>query len=78
MPLHTHDCKGCTFLGTLDNVDLYHCLQGIGSPALIARYSSDGPDYSSLSPQHAIISHSKHLKVAKVLAEELKLQMVES
>jgi hypothetical protein len=47
-PLYEHDCDQCTFLGTFEGRDLYHCA---GSrPAfqtLIERSSSDGSDYRS-------------------------------
>lgn len=51
-PLYEHDCPKCTFLGTFYSIeheavcDLYHCPQG-GFATVIARYSSDLPDYSS-------------------------------
>ena len=59
-PTHTHDCKACNYLGTIVGqtpdvagkpVDLYHCKNSIGSGedgSVIARFSSDGPDYSSV------------------------------
>lgn len=54
-PQFIHDCEACTFLGRyygknyegdaeLRHADLYHCS---GEPTVIARFSSDGPDYSS-------------------------------
>jgi hypothetical protein len=46
-PLHEHDCPGCAFLGTLDGRDLYACVGPTGFGSVIARASSDGPDYSS-------------------------------
>jgi hypothetical protein len=47
-PLFQHDCKCCTFLGTSPtNMDLYFCKQGGASDTVIARFSSDGPDYKS-------------------------------
>jgi hypothetical protein len=61
-PRYKHDCDSCTWLGTITypaplsddsapmrNADLYCCVKCIGGPSLIARYSSDGPDYASLS-----------------------------
>jgi len=49
--IHQHDCAPecgcCTFLGTVDNQDLYFSGQGNFGSTLIARYSSDGPDYMS-------------------------------
>lgn len=47
-PLHKHDCQECTFLGTFNNQDLYTCAQ-FGEPTYIARWSSNGPDYTSQS-----------------------------
>ena len=44
-PLFKHDCDTCTFLGTVDGHDLY-CHAG-DNPTVIARWSSDGPDYKS-------------------------------
>lgn len=47
-PQWEHDCASCTFLGhyrnTKENYDLYYCAN---EPTLIARHSSDGPDYTS-------------------------------
>ena len=57
-PLYKHDCNACRFLGryTYDaplvegtqemTVDLYICPQN-GRPTVLARASSEGPDYSS-------------------------------
>lgn len=46
-PLYDHDCKSCTYRGRLTfegkDYDLYTC----GNRSLVARASSDGPDYSS-------------------------------
>lgn len=46
LPLFTHDCPHCTFLGNFDKHDLYFCEQ-VSTPTVIARYSSYGPDYTS-------------------------------
>lgn len=52
-PMFAHDCESCIFLGggSLEGdrevwYDYYYCGQG-GRPTVIARYSSDGPDYLS-------------------------------
>lgn len=49
-PLHQHDCSCCHFLGRyrIDQVeaDLY-AHSGKHMPTVIARFSSDGPDYAS-------------------------------
>ena len=41
-----HDCNECTFLGQFNEYDLYFCPQGT-RPTVIARWSSNGPDYIS-------------------------------
>lgn len=55
-PKYEHDCTHCTFLGSTDNryelekglVDLYfHVSEDGHRSTFIARYSSDGGDYSS-------------------------------
>lgn len=50
-PNYLHFCDGCTFLGeyTWESklFDLYTCQQGRKWPTVIARYSSDDPDYES-------------------------------
>ena len=45
-PLYEHDCDDCVFLGSFQNADLYYH-EGRIETTVIARYSSDGPDYSS-------------------------------
>jgi hypothetical protein len=44
-PQFEHDCEDCKFLGSYDGRDLYFCPGG--GPTIIARRSSDPPDYSS-------------------------------
>lgn len=47
-PLFVHDCSCCTYLGTTDTKqDLYFCKQGSIEDTVIARFSSEGPDYKS-------------------------------
>jgi len=46
MPKFKHDCEKCIFLDTTDNTDLYYC--GKARETIIARWSSDGPDYHSM------------------------------
>lgn len=51
-PVHKHDCNSCVFLGnyvltretSTDTLDLYYCPN---EPTVVARFGSDGPDYSS-------------------------------
>jgi hypothetical protein len=45
-PLYKHDCAICVFLGTFNEADLYFH-HGPLERTVVARYSSDGPDYSS-------------------------------
>ena len=45
-PQYKHDCSECVYLGNYKNYDLYvHEHEYLTE--LIARYSSDGPDYSA-------------------------------
>jgi hypothetical protein len=54
-PQFKHDCEDCTFLGRYrchdlrwpPDYDLYYCLQGGGSPTVIARYDDEGSHYFS-------------------------------
>lgn len=48
-PNYMHDCDACVFLGEADDYDLYWCSQGGGTniSTVIARFSSNGPDYIS-------------------------------
>lgn len=77
-PMWKHDCDSCTFLGrmrgagfTLPPVDLYaHVYED--SVSVIARHSSDGPDYSStdirwIEDDH----HNLHLFEAKLRYQEI-------
>lgn len=45
LPRYEHDCTECIFLGKFKRYDLYFH-PGL-DPTIIARYSSDGPDYIS-------------------------------
>jgi hypothetical protein len=64
-PIYTHDCGACKFLGTvvIDEVvyDLYYCA---GEPTIIARFSSEGPEYTSgiCFGEASLIKHIKGVK----------------
>jgi len=45
-PHFQHDCAACTFLGSYEGSDLYHCPQH-GFPTLIVRRSDVPQDYTS-------------------------------
>lgn len=48
-PRYTHDCAKCTYQGSHGKFDVYRCKSTFhDTDNLIARYSSDGPDYSSM------------------------------
>lgn len=50
-PIYTHDCSHCTFLGNFswegETFDLYHHASNSIEDTVIARFGSDGPEYSS-------------------------------
>ena len=62
-PIYQHDCTACTYLGTIEftdteghfphkpsykgTYDLYYCGGDWSGATVIARWSSDGPDYFS-------------------------------
>lgn len=48
-PYYKHDCDQCVFLGIDEEnkEDLYYCPEQIGGGTIIARRSSDGPEYTS-------------------------------
>jgi len=43
-PRYSHDCSDCVFLGQFNKYDLYFCPR---EPTIIARYSSEGSEYTS-------------------------------
>ena len=47
-PIHTHDCDGCTFIGTVHGIDHYFCDQPDREIELIARRSSREDDYTAM------------------------------
>tara|TARA_R110002020_G_scaffold134164_1_gene299262 strand:- start:451 stop:729 length:279 start_codon:yes stop_codon:yes gene_type:complete len=51
-PRHIHDCDNCVFLGTWYRYDLYSCT-GEFLTTVVARYTSNGPDYTSCDLRHA-------------------------
>jgi hypothetical protein len=42
-----HDCDACTYLGEFRGQDLYFCDECSVGPTVIARYGSDGRQYTS-------------------------------
>lgn len=68
-PRYKHDCQACTFLGTFEGVDLYHCPQH-GMPTLVARCSSDGSDYTSLLAE--LVQRDARIFTGSALQEALR------
>jgi hypothetical protein len=59
-PRYEHDCDNCDFLGRHEEYDLYYHPNRPEwyLPSVIARWSSDGPDYISglaFVPQHSAL-----------------------
>ena len=46
-PHYQHDCDMCQFLGHYKGADLYYCRMDVLEETVVARRSSDGPDYIS-------------------------------
>ncbi len=83
-PLHEHDCDSCTFLGTWDHYDLYHCSASDAVPTVIARWGPAENYVSGLPIARAIdLAHGgKHgipgpdlraLRIAFVIARDADL-----
>jgi hypothetical protein len=48
-PRYIHDCQKCQYLGRFNQFDLYVCMPKKGGRgSLIARFSNEGPEYSSV------------------------------
>ena len=47
-PIHTHDCDGCTFTGTVHGIDHYFCDQPDREIELITRRSSQEDAYTAM------------------------------
>lgn len=45
--LFVHDCSACTYLGEYRGHDLYFCDECSAGPTVIARYGSEGKQYTS-------------------------------
>lgn len=63
----THDCDACVFLGHSLSSDLYFCNGNGNISTVIARWSSDGPDYTS---GIALVPHDVRLAAALGLATQ--------
>lgn len=74
-PVHLHDCRKCQHLATVrdveeDNawVDIYQCKSGALGPSIVARWGSQGPQYTS-SPASMVKAGkcSDYLVIGKML-----------
>jgi hypothetical protein len=82
-PTFKHDCNNCVFLGGITAggrlADLYYCDGEVARPTVIARYSDDGPDYSSglafgdLDMAGEIVAGTGHI-AELVVARELAIR----
>ena len=67
---YQHDCDNCKPLGEHGDADLYFCDQGGAGITVIARYSSDGADYTSglcAAPFVPDLSEAKNRAIASGL-----------
>jgi hypothetical protein len=66
-PRYSHDCDACIFLGREDDFDVYLCPDHVGGKlrgTLLARWSSNGPDYWSMPREVAIQCKSSTARAA--------------
>jgi len=72
--LHKHfqhpACENCTFLVHYKGRDLYHCTQGGRIPTVIARHSSEPPDYESGIFSASQMEEDAPLRVALRISSE--------
>lgn len=72
-PKYTHECDSCTFLGTYNDKDLYHCIQVGDLHTVIARNSSNPADYFSginYAKKSLKDSITPELRVAYLIAKD--------
>lgn len=69
-PIYKHDCDKCTFLGSYNGQDLYHCRQSGRFHTLIARFSDVDSEYTS---GLILAGLDEHITEAKKRAEALYL-----
>ena len=78
MPLYEHDCNECVYLGELDGSDLYyHPDSGPLTETVIARHSSDGPDYTSgmvFSKPYIDIAEEEHYGIPELVEARLRAE----
>ena len=74
-PTYKHDCSHCNFLGTVlvegTTYDLYHHASS-AEDTVIARFSSDGPDYNS-GACFSYSGNSPALTAARLRAQQMGL-----
>lgn len=77
-PVHDHDCKRCTLLGSVRSLyhpgtmaDLYVCDDD--DATYLARYSSDGPDYSSAKESYIEVYPQADLHLARTIYKIAKV-----
>ena len=66
-PQYAHDCERCTFLGRIDEGDVWHCPND-GGGSIIVRFGDDGPEYSSFPVPIARMIAMQDEKYSKALA----------
>jgi len=70
-PVFEHDCDKCVFLGHYEKHDLYYCGENIGT--VIARWSSNGPDYASGVPLGIIPLRDEGMYSSELAAKILRV-----
>ena len=73
MPLYTHDCEACTFLGSVSGVDLYIHVENVEGGTIIRRFSSEPADYGALEVTQAIKSSVPEYQNAVAMAKAREL-----
>lgn len=63
-PMWDHDCEDCTFLGRLDQTDLYSCPN---DKSLIARYSSISSDNGAWGADWGIPPVGSRYALARIM-----------
>lgn len=70
-PRYEHDCEACTYLGYVEDQDAYVCPQA-GTPTVILRRSSNGPDYDSGRHLLDILPDAMRKRAVKLMSDWLR------
>jgi hypothetical protein len=75
-PRYAHDCERCSFLGQMDEHDVYYCPQDGTLPTIVFRWADEPAEYRSAFDLFDVLPPALQAKARECLASDRDVALI--